>query len=148
MQFKNPKTGEVFEDILTARKRFCPTGGTCMDCAISGWNNGKKMPCHHFCDAYPAEAARRMGYTVEMEAADTPLLTNHEIDIMQTMGAKWASRGKGEDAEYVELWDTKPKQRSVLWGRMKPLAKVAQTLFPSIRPGDRVCVDDQTGKGA
>lgn len=55
MKFKDPKTGEVFDDILSAWEAYkCP--GPCGDCNLSGKCNEVWLK------ANPEEAARLMGY--------------------------------------------------------------------------------------
>ena len=76
MKFRDPKTGEVFEDGAHAQACFC-AGKSCKDCPI--YNPTPTMDCVDFRKAHPAEAARLMGFeTVEdekeelMEKKDKP----------------------------------------------------------------------------
>ena len=65
MKFRDPKTGEVFEDITdyiwrhTGCKNSCPE-----QCAIGRKAEAAKMPCAAYVRSHPAEAARLMGYEV------------------------------------------------------------------------------------
>lgn len=65
MKFRNPETGDVFEDIVAARFDFC--GQRCRECPISCWNNDGEMRCDIYCHFYPYEAARLMGYEIIRE---------------------------------------------------------------------------------
>ena len=68
MKFRNPKTGEVFEDIGTARESIC-VGRECNNCLLNQFNQGELYgnTCAHFTKEYPAEAARLMGYEVVVD---------------------------------------------------------------------------------
>lgn len=67
MNFRDPKTGKVFESILAAVDEFCEENGDfeCKNCPLRIFE-------HNCCDKareYPIEAARLMGYEV---IEDTP----------------------------------------------------------------------------
>lgn len=71
MKFRNPETGEIFEDIVAARFDFC--GQRCRKCPISCWNNDGEMRCDIYCHFHPKEAARLMGYEIlDDTSIDTP----------------------------------------------------------------------------
>lgn len=59
MKFLNPKTGQVFEDIESARGNYC-TRRDCGCCAIAC----KEHTCSDWAADHPAEAARLMGFEV------------------------------------------------------------------------------------
>lgn len=65
MKFRNPETGEIFEDIVAARFDFCSQ--RCRECPISCWNNDGEMRCDIYCHFHPKEAARLMGYEIIRE---------------------------------------------------------------------------------
>ena len=62
MKFRNPETGEVFEDMTAARFAFCRM--KCKPCPISCFQNGDETRCDIFCCDHPHEAAHLMGYEV------------------------------------------------------------------------------------
>ena len=62
MKFRNPETGEVFEDMTAARFAFCRM--QCKPCPISCFQNEDETRCDIFCCDHPREAARLMGYEV------------------------------------------------------------------------------------
>lgn len=68
MKFRNPETGEVFEDMTAARFAFCRM--KCKPCPISCFQNGDETRCDIFCCDHPHEAAHLMGYEV-VEAEPT-----------------------------------------------------------------------------
>lgn len=73
MKFRDPKTGEVFEDIETARVAYCESfiNKGCNGCLISIHNNGTDdMYCGDFPEAYPIEAARLMELEVVEDQED------------------------------------------------------------------------------
>lgn len=61
MKFKNPKTGEVFDNIREARATYCTFVGSCFMCKIP------KQGCVEYCLEHPREAAELMGYEVVEE---------------------------------------------------------------------------------
>lgn len=65
MKFRNPETGEVFEDMTAARFAFCRM--QCKPCPISCFQNEDETRCDIFCCDHPREAARLMGYEVVEE---------------------------------------------------------------------------------
>lgn len=62
MKFRNPETGEMFEDIAAARFAFCSQ--KCRECPISCWENEDETRCDLYCHDHPLNAARLMGYEV------------------------------------------------------------------------------------
>ena len=68
--FKNPVTGETFEDILAAKRLYCNTHPcTSGGCKFHEATNGGL--CTKWAQAHPEEAAELMGLVVE-EAEETP----------------------------------------------------------------------------
>lgn len=60
--YRDNKTGEVFENIDQARRRFCNNfDGTCKDCVIYS----RDITCAEFASHNPEGAAIAMGYSVE-----------------------------------------------------------------------------------
>lgn len=63
MKCRDPKTGEVFENIETAIWNDCRRRVACdADCAL--FDTRKSSACYDYVISHPAEAARRMGYEV------------------------------------------------------------------------------------
>ncbi len=73
MKYISKNTGEVFEDLESAREKYCAENGkkklSCYDCPISLVNNGHNLRCDIFCKERPEEAANLMG--VEPARCDT-----------------------------------------------------------------------------
>lgn len=69
-------------------------------------------------------------------------LTEAELAICKAVGAKWVSRNQiGMDA--LHLWDKKPSgDRNFYNGDARSLATVAESFFPSLKPGDCICVEE------
>ena len=65
MKFRNPETGEVFEDIAAARFAFCSQ--ECRECPISCWNNEDETRCDIYCHDHLCDSARLMGYEIIRE---------------------------------------------------------------------------------
>ncbi len=83
MKFRNPETGEVYDDIYAARSPFCKEN-RCSTCVMPNLFREKELPsgvetCVGFCEKYPHEAARLMGYEVVEEMRD-PQLNEGEMD--------------------------------------------------------------------
>lgn len=66
MKFRNPKTGEVYQNIKVALNSFpCPQKISCEDCSLNDNKCSEKWVNEH-----PIEAARLMGYEVVPEPGD------------------------------------------------------------------------------
>lgn len=66
MKFRNPETGEVFNDLQQASDAFCSTYDSyCQGCPIDKVNGG--CACWDWIQEHPYEAARLMGYEVVEE---------------------------------------------------------------------------------
>lgn len=61
MKFRDPKTGEVFENIESAYTHFCQRQ-QCSKCVLN--DHASLLDCKEFYADTPAEAALRMGYEV------------------------------------------------------------------------------------
>lgn len=77
MKFRNPKTGEVFEDIEDVRSIYCEDK-YCKDdskiprnklCSLPNKLTGYSDGCSKYCRIHPKEAAIMMGYEVICEDA-------------------------------------------------------------------------------
>lgn len=72
MKFRNPETGEMFDNIDKAREYYCNNNGiTCDHCKFSFDHNMLDIPCAQYCKRLPEEAARLMGYEVVDEHTQT-----------------------------------------------------------------------------
>lgn len=81
MKFRNPETGEVFDDIEKARGRYCEHK-YCKDdgnvpkkrlCPLPNKLTGYSDGCNNYCWRYPEEAASLMGYEVINDDAASAL---------------------------------------------------------------------------
>ncbi len=76
MKFRNPKTGEVFDNIEDVRCEFCDE--ECNGCPLSKSYRDWNTMCTDFCIIEPEKAARMMGYEVitdlskETQPANSP----------------------------------------------------------------------------
>jgi hypothetical protein len=81
MKFRNPETGEVYDNIYDARSPFCKKNRyRCGTCAISNLFQAEELlsdvrTCVGFCKEYSYEAARLMGYEV---VEDENVLTKND----------------------------------------------------------------------
>ena len=71
MKFRSHETGEVYDNIYAARSPFCKEN-RCSTCVMPNLFREKELPsgvetCAGFCEKYPYEAARLMGYEVVEE---------------------------------------------------------------------------------
>ena len=74
MKFRDPETGKVFDDILSAQKAFC-ANYRCHKCPLPNLLREDLLPedarnCVEFCKKHPHEAAALMGYEVIPEPGD------------------------------------------------------------------------------
>ena len=81
-------------------------------------------------------------------------LTEAELDIMRTTGAKWVSREKKQDCPDCEcrvtLWWSRPcMTRSGVFANLDgcDTATMPANLFPSVHPGDCICVEEAGDDG-
>ena len=89
MKFRNPETGEVYDNIYDARRPFCKKNRyRCGTCAISNLFQAWELPsdvrtCVGFCKEYSHEAARLMGYeVVEDISIHAPLAESDGVRMM------------------------------------------------------------------
>lgn len=83
----------------------------------------------------------------EWDLKEAPCLTKKEIAIMKAVGAKWVSRDTDDNGDdgIVELWDEKPNYNSTFFfgnGDSVVLGRIAGSLFPSVHPGECICVEE------
>ena len=74
MKFRNPKTKEIFDDILLAKTIFC-FNKDCTECSLPSVIKPKFLPndsqdCDDFCENHPIEAAHLMDYEIIPELGD------------------------------------------------------------------------------
>ena len=96
MKFRNPETGEVFEDMTAARLAFCRT--QCKPCPISCFQNEDETRCDIFCYDHPREAARLMGYEVVEDDTENYLPSNL-TEFYAKPGEKWWVRTVNHEKE-------------------------------------------------
>lgn len=93
MKYRDPKTGEVFEDIYQSVVRFC-RGRDCDEkCPIDAPSAGHN--CRSWAVEYPADAARLMGMEVitdkeePMEKTSKPRFTEEEVAVARSLQRVW-----------------------------------------------------------
>lgn len=76
-----------------------------------------------------------------------PRLTDKELEICMALDAKWITRDSGEQRVY--LWSHLPTKKETqtdavyfVGGDYVPIAGVIGKRFPSVNPGDCICVED------
>lgn len=92
--------------------------------------NVLKCSCNCFSSYYEDKKPANWDLT------DKPKLTDGELTICSLLGAKWIGRHK--DADYVVLWPDNPVGEDT----KKAIGSLDATTFPSIKPGDCICVED------
>lgn len=102
MKFRDPKSGDVFEDITNAAEDFCYLEDCDYNrCPIDGRTGGTS--CADWINAHPAEAARLMGYEVVEDTAtgETP---DGKPCICEVLGVEVGERFKvrGSICAYVD----------------------------------------------
>lgn len=78
MKFRNPETGKVYTNILSALEYYCDSMKDCDYCELREpvqQYKGTKRPCHEYAMANPHEAASLMGYEV---VEDETVLTKND----------------------------------------------------------------------
>ena len=96
MKFRNPETGEVFEDMTAARFAFCRM--QCKPCPISCFQNEDETRCDIFCCDHPREAAHLMGYEVVEDDTENYLPSNL-TEFYAKPGEKWWVRTVNHEKE-------------------------------------------------
>ena len=75
-------------------------------------------------------------------------LTPEELEICRLIGAKWISKDKRNDVNTVDLWRQKPNGEvsgsTYVYRNYEgfEVAAISDSLFPSVKPGDCICVED------
>ncbi len=134
----------TFDSLDAALSGFCSKMSACANCPLGGKTTDES--CADYCNAHPEEAVAIIGAEI-IEVEDKPRLTEQELAICKAVGAKWASID--DDGGDVELWDEEPCKGSngsyFIGYPPSPfgLARIASGLFPSLRPGDCVNVEEQ-----
>ena len=127
---------------------FC-SGRICerQSCPIFAEQNGV-LNCHIFVRDNPDKAAEIMGLeVVEVEDKDKPRLTEQELAICKAVGAKWVSFDDTNE-DVVDIWTIKPETRMFDGKRhyyeqsTEHIACVNSYLFPSLKPGDCINVEE------
>ena len=70
MKFRNPKTGEVYEDIQEAFSLHNCID-ECRECIFDKTNNGAGVNCGAFAEKFPEQAASLMGYEIIQDETDS-----------------------------------------------------------------------------
>ena len=68
MRIRDPKTGEVFEDMERARRHFCNSSD--VSCRQGCPLYSRKETCKDFAARYPNAASQLMGYALDAEEGD------------------------------------------------------------------------------
>lgn len=132
------------DTLSAALSAFCDKMRDCDDCPFTG-RKIRGESCDDYCNAHPEEAAELMGLEV-VEVEDKPRLTEQELAICKTLGAKWVSWDKFHIPELrngiVDLWKCSPHYNGAQYSGTGLLARVDIELFPSLNPGDCINVED------
>ena len=96
MKFRNPETGEMFDDIISAREPFCGRN-ICGVCPMPSSLREHSLPddaqnCSEFCKKHPNEAATLMGYEVIPELGDDAVPA-------ETLSGTFSKIGKGANMD-------------------------------------------------
>lgn len=78
-------------------------------------------------------------------------LTSEELEICRAVGAKWVTKDNYTTECFVYLWAERPdagNNGNTYGGAKKSFGKILGDLFPSVKPGDCICVDDLIKEGA
>ena len=80
MKFRNPKTGEVYEDIDKMLASYCNIDAIdCQKCKLHMLNNDTLLDCEELVKLYPNKAAKLMGYEIIQDETDSePNTPNQE----------------------------------------------------------------------
>lgn len=93
MKFRNPETGEVFEEIWPLLNLYC-ISHSCENCSLP-------LNCARYCIDFPEEAARLMGYEVVedskgVEIDQVKAIENDRVNSTEIEAIKEANMGKQE----------------------------------------------------
>lgn len=83
------------------------------------------------------------GMTVDNWKLNRRLLTPDELEICRKIGAKWASKDRHKMSN-IEFWKDKPvlSEDGFTYSGGERVAYLPSRCFPSLKPGDCICVDD------
>lgn len=84
------------------------------------------------------------GCAVDIYQWDLARLTPHELEICRVLGAKWVSKDNYKETVAVNLWNQKPElgDDGKVYRKGKIIADISVFLFPSVKQGDCICVDN------
>lgn len=93
MKFRNPETGEVFEEIWPLLNLYC-ISHSCENCSLP-------LNCARYCIDFPEEAARLMGFEVVedskgVEIDQVKAIENDRVNSTEIEAIKEANMGKQE----------------------------------------------------
>lgn len=93
MKFRNPETGEVFEEIWPLLNLYC-ISNSCENCSLP-------LNCARYCIDFPEEAARLMGFEVVedskgVEIDQVKAIENDRVNSTEIEAIKEANMGKQE----------------------------------------------------
>ena len=146
MKFRNPETGEVFNNLQQALEAFCSNYDSfCQGCPIDKVNDARS--CRDWMQKHPHEAVHLMGYeAVEEPVGNSDQLKEANMDKPMkdwTLGEckEWCSKYDGECPEKCPFedfctqlqhepakWDLEEKPR---WKQQEvEFAKAIKVLFP------------------
>lgn len=116
---------------------------------------GGRGYCHQDCPLYDThnivhcELMRHRPSDWDTTTPREPLTTS-EMEICRAVGAKWVTRDAVFNKDVVELWNVEPVESSTVLEMYKGanddpycgyIGVLDRSLFPSIQPGDKICVD-------
>lgn len=102
MKFRNPETGEVFEDIGDAFGKFCDEQNHCSSrnskCPMFDMILSSPLSCTDWAHSNPLRAAELMGYEVIDDAKDTNVPTKEEenMENMEKKDKHWLLANDGD----------------------------------------------------
>ena len=137
---KKYKMTLTFDRIKTARDVYCRyMDCQCDICPINGICDPTQIDANA---ATIVQASKLMG----LELIETgPGLTEPELTICKAVGAKWATRDYSSDDPPVVLWANEPQRAIKIYMGCDYIASVRPNLFPSLKPGDCVNVEEAYG---
>ena len=142
MKFRNPKTGEVFEEIWPLLNLYC-ISHNCENCSLP-------LNCARYCIDFPKEAARLMGYEV-VEDDHIPQVEKKEANMdkplkdwtLREVEAHCKQKARCKDCDMLRqneyecrfsggpcLWDLSEKPRFT--EQEVEVAKAIKLLFPDV----------------
>ena len=114
---------------------------------------GEEPPCGKVCDLKKSGICGSGGLPCDWKL-DRAHLAPEELEICRKIGAKWVSMDEGGCIDRVLLWSNKPQTRincsdnhSIVFDAFNGecLGYLKHSKFPSVHPGDCICVEDAGG---